>query len=173
MKKNVAAMEITREEVEQFLFHEANLLDSGHYEKWLELFASGGIYWIPIDENSDPEIEPSIIYDDAEERKMRVHQIVSPRPHYAQIPRSLTTHMLSNIVLNELNTGEMAVSCNMVVYEIREGNERQLGLATQRAFAGRCEYRLTRNAAGGISIGRKKIVLINRYTSIENFSFIL
>ena len=34
--------------VEQFLFHEARLLDTGQLEAWLELFTDDATYWLPL-----------------------------------------------------------------------------------------------------------------------------
>ena len=45
----------TRSEVEQFLYHEAWLLDHGRLEEWLGLFATDATYWIPLQASqSDP-----------------------------------------------------------------------------------------------------------------------
>jgi 3-phenylpropionate/cinnamic acid dioxygenase small subunit len=63
---------MTRQEAEDFLYREARLLDSGQLEEWVGLFAADDIYWRPIDEQADPEREPSIIYDDATQRAKRV-----------------------------------------------------------------------------------------------------
>src|SRR5262245_4313145 len=68
----------------------------GQREMWLGLFAADGIYWLPIDEQADPEREPSIIYDDATQRAKRVFQL-RQGSHYAQVPPSRTVHVISNV----------------------------------------------------------------------------
>ena len=40
-----------REAVEDFLYHEAELLDERRYRDWLELFADDAVYWMPAREN--------------------------------------------------------------------------------------------------------------------------
>ena len=34
--------------VEQFLYHEARLLDEQRLEEWLELFTDDATYWVPL-----------------------------------------------------------------------------------------------------------------------------
>jgi 3-phenylpropionate/cinnamic acid dioxygenase small subunit len=164
-------MKITRQEAEDFLYHESLLLDDHQYEEWLKLFAADGSYWIPMDENIDPELEPSILFDDMEMLEQRVYQLVN-QPHYAQIPPSRTTHLISNVTVHDPGkVDEVIVRCNLAVFELREGDHLQLGLGEQRAFAGRCEYRLRQ--VEGLAIVLKKVVLINRDLPIINLSFIL
>ena len=39
------------QEVSSFLTHEADLLDQGNFEAWLELYEDDALYWVP----SSPE----------------------------------------------------------------------------------------------------------------------
>ncbi len=165
-------MELSRAEAEDFLYVEADLLDRRDYDQWLTLFTEDGIYWLPMDESDDPLLQSSILYDDTKMREMRVHQILR-KSHYAQMPSSRTAHAVSNVrILPANRPDEVAVHCTVTVAELREGNYQQLGLGTQRVFAGRCEYPLRREA-DSLAIAMKKFVLINRHMPIENLSFIL
>ena len=47
MSENGSKPEL-REELEAFVYAEAELLDDGRYEDWLALFADDGIYWVPL-----------------------------------------------------------------------------------------------------------------------------
>src|SRR5215510_7921843 len=85
-------LKLSRQEAEDFLYAEARLLDAGRLEEWLKLFTEDGFYWIPIVDDSDPEIEPSILYDDRAQLAQRVHQILH-QPHYSQKPSSRTVHV--------------------------------------------------------------------------------
>lgn len=163
---------LSQQEAEQFLFREARLLDQRLYEEWLGLFTRDGLYWIPIDENTDPRLEPSILYDNPQQREMRVFQLLHT-PHYAQRPASRTLHVVSNVMVLDEDRGDDAlVSCNLVCYELREGDHRQLGLGEQRALAGRCDYVLRQDEKGW-AIVLRKVVLLNRDLPIRNLSFIL
>lgn len=165
-------MELSRTEAEDFLYREADLLDRRAYDEWLTLFTEDGIYWLPLEEDDDPLLQSSILYDDTKMRAMRVHQIVR-KPHYAQHPRSRTVHAVSNVITSPADRADEArVRCVSMVTELREGNYQQLGLGNHRIFSGHCEYRLRRQG-DRLVIAMKKFVLINRDLPIENLSFIL
>jgi 3-phenylpropionate/cinnamic acid dioxygenase small subunit len=162
---------LTRQEAEDFLFEEARLIDERHFAQWLELFIEGGIYWIPIVEDSDPHRETSILYDDDALRELRINHLLHER-NFAQMPPSRTVHQVTNVqVWHEEGQDEALVRCNLVVHEIRTGDHLQLGLGDQRALASKCEYRL--RYQDGWRIALKKVVLINRHLPITNLSFIL
>lgn len=165
-------MKLARADAEDFLYREARLLDGRDYAAWLELFTDDAVYWLPMDENADPNLQSSILYDDAERLRMRVHQLMH-KPHFAQLPPSRTLHAVSNVeVAPAEREDEALVRCAVIVTELREGDFLQLGLGEQRVFAGHCEYRL-RQRKGGLAIAMKKLVLISRYLPIENLSFLL
>ena len=167
----VAVARLTRQQAEDFLFEEARLIDDRLFEEWLNLFTADGIYWVPIDEDSDPTRQTSILYDDQELRQILVFHMLHER-NFAQSPPSRTLHQVSNVQVLEGDAGsEVLVRCNLVVYELRVGNHLQLGLGDQRALAGKCEYRLRYEA--GWRIALKKVVLINRHMPIINLSFLL
>ena len=163
---------LTRAEAEDFLFEEARLIDERHFTEWLQLFAEGSFYWIPIVEDSDPTRETSILYDDDALRELRVTHMSHGR-NFAQMPPSRTVHQVTNVqVWHEEGQDEALVRCNLVVHEIRTGDHLQLGLGDQRALASKCEYRL-RYQDGQWRISLKKVVLINRHLPITNLSFLL
>ena len=165
-------MKLSRTEAEDFLYHEADLLDRREFDQWLTLFTEDGIYWLPMEDGDDPLLQSSILYDDTKMRAMRVHQIVR-KSHYAQLPRSRTVHAVSNVMVSPGDQAiEATVRCKIMVTELREGNYQQLGLGNHRIFAGHCEYRLRRET-DRLAIVLKKFILINRDLPIENLSFIL
>ena len=51
---------LVKQEVEDFLYHEAELLDERRYEEWLDLFTEDVHYWMPMRRNvpaDEPERE--------------------------------------------------------------------------------------------------------------------
>ncbi len=165
---------MTSHEAEDFLFHEARLLDERRFEDWLPLFAKDGIYWIPLDEDADPKHEPSILYDDALGREWRIHQLLH-QPHYSQMPQSRTVHFISNVQVDPEQTGgNVVVRCNLGVTELRSTGTRaeQYGLGRQREVVGRCLYRLRRED-GRWAIALKKVVLIDHDLPVVNLTFII
>ncbi|HWM76977.1 MAG TPA: aromatic-ring-hydroxylating dioxygenase subunit beta, partial [Methylomirabilota bacterium] len=48
---------LLKQEIESFLYREADLLDERRYEEWLELFTEDAHYWMPLRRNV-PRDEP-------------------------------------------------------------------------------------------------------------------
>jgi 3-phenylpropionate/cinnamic acid dioxygenase small subunit len=164
---------LSRPAAEEFLYKEARLIDEDRLEEWLTLFTQDGIYWIPSDETTDPEIETSIIHDDVLQLEKRIYQLRNK--HLAQDPRSRTIHLINNVEVEAGGSStESVIRCNTIIYEMRPGDHQQLqsGLAEQRAFVARCLYKL-RQQGGNWRISHKRINLINRDLPLENITFIL
>jgi 3-phenylpropionate/cinnamic acid dioxygenase small subunit len=169
------AKAVDKAEIEEFLFHEADLLDDGRLEEWLTLFHKEGMYWIPLEPNSDPRRDPSVLYDNANMRTSRVNQLIKETSHWCQIPPSRTVHSVSNVRVSPPQPdGSVDVKCNLVITEIRSAGPRtiQYGLNTQRTIAARCLYRLVRDADRW-QIALKKVMLINRDQPLDNLTFIV
>jgi 3-phenylpropionate/cinnamic acid dioxygenase small subunit len=65
---------------EQFLLHEARLLDEGKFDDWLKLFTPEAWYWVPSEpDQADPIETVSLIYDDRRLLETRVRRLASPR----------------------------------------------------------------------------------------------
>jgi ethylbenzene dioxygenase subunit beta len=166
-------MKLTRAEVEDFLYHEADLLDQRRLEEWSRLFTEDGMCWIPIEDNTDPTQEPSLLYDDQRLRTLRIYQLLHER-RCSQSPPSRTVHYLSNIRIDgEDDHGDAIVHCNVLVYEMRPGDHQRLqaGLGTPRLLAGHCEYRL-RQLDSGCTIARKTVTLLDRDLAHQQLSFV-
>ena len=73
--------------IETFLFTEARLLDRKQFDDWFALFTKDAYYWIPLrPEQSQPDNELSIIFDDIDMLKVRVHWLKHPKNHAQAIP---------------------------------------------------------------------------------------
>src|SRR5436853_252065 len=84
---------------EQFLLHEARLLDEAKFDDWLALFTADGWYWVPSEPNQDnPHDTVSLIYDDRRLLETRVRRLASPRM-YSQEPRSRCSRMVGNVTI--------------------------------------------------------------------------
>jgi 3-phenylpropionate/cinnamic acid dioxygenase small subunit len=51
-----------RDELKAFVYAEAELLDDGKFDDWLDLFADDGIYWIPAVPNQDDPLNTILIF---------------------------------------------------------------------------------------------------------------
>lgn len=161
---------LTRTDAEDFLFHEAALIDEWLLEDWLRLFTEDGIYWLPIDPDREPDENTSLIYDISIRRAERVFRLLET-PFPSQAPQSRLVHSITNVRVGEEANGTVVVRSNQMITELRAGDFRQTGLGEQRTFVGHCEHHL-RLGADGPRIALKKLVLLNRDISIRNLTFV-
>ena len=139
-------------ECEQFLIHEARLLDEGRFDQWLSLFTSDAWYWVPSEPNqSNPRDTISLIYDDRRLLETRVRRLASPRI-YSQEPRSRTSRIIANVTIEEAEGAACTIRSKLQLLEYRR--------ETQRIFGGTCFHRLVRGD-NGIQIAWKRVDLVN------------
>src|SRR5262245_59397362 len=145
------AMAFDRQQVEQFLYYEAQLADEHRYDEWLALWTDDALYWAPSGRDEiNPEREISLIYDDRVRLRLRIGRLKSGFAH-AQEPKSRMRRVVSNIVIEEAENGEIIAHSNFLLAELRRGK--------QDLFAGRTMHRL-RSHNGGFQLVTKKVLLI-------------
>jgi 3-phenylpropionate/cinnamic acid dioxygenase small subunit len=137
---------------EQFLLHEARLLDEGKFDAWLALFTPEAWYWVPSEpEQADPVETVSLIYDDRRLLETRVRRLASPRM-YSQEPRSRTSRIVTNVTIEEADRTSCTVRSKFVMIEYRREQ--------QRLFGGTALHHLVQ-ASGRIMIASKRVDLVN------------
>ena len=144
--------------VEQFLGHEARLLDERRFEEWMALFTDDGHYWAPArPDQPDPWSEVSLIFDDREIMQNRIRRLRHPRV-YAQLPASRAVRQVSNVFVEREDgaSGELHVRSVFFMFEHRPTLPEPL----TRTFAGHYFHRLRREG-GSFRIVEKKAVLAN------------
>jgi 3-phenylpropionate/cinnamic acid dioxygenase small subunit len=154
------AAAVDRASFEQFLFHEAKLLDERRFRDWMALFAEDGSYWVPsVPDQASPFDQASLFYDDRELMRTRVDRLEHPRIH-VQTPPSRTAHLIGNVVVEEQDAakGEYRVASTVIMVEYRDD--------TQRVFAGRQHHRLRRDGES-FRIVQKRVDLINCDSAFE------
>jgi 3-phenylpropionate/cinnamic acid dioxygenase small subunit len=159
----------TRQDVEDFLYREAALLDDGRLDDWLALFTDDARYRLPIAADDD-ELEPALVDDDRERLGERVFRLTSTQAH-AQLPPSETVHDVHNVRLEELPGGEVLVRCNLTVHEVRVGGPEQVGLGRHRVFPGRAVYVL--HPGPPLRIRSKTVHLLHRELPLPNIAFLV
>ncbi|HEX2890297.1 aromatic-ring-hydroxylating dioxygenase subunit beta [Vineibacter terrae] len=143
---------VSRAAVEDFLFHEADLLDAWRLEEWAALFTDDARYLVPATDRPDdsPASSLYLIYDDHGRLVERARRLLKRAAH-AEFPHSRTRHTVTNVRLLE-NGGDTArVSCNFVVYRSKR--------EVMDIYPGRSEYELLVSDAAGFRIRLKKSVL--------------
>jgi benzoate/toluate 1,2-dioxygenase beta subunit len=144
---------LTLKECEDFLLHEARLLDEARFDEWLALFSSDATYWVPSEPGqSSPLDTVSLMYDDRRLLETRVRRLASPRI-YSQEPRSRTSRIVTNVTLEPADLlDRQLVRSKFMIVEYRRDD--------QRLFAGTCLHQL-KALNGAIRIAAKRVDLVN------------
>ena len=157
--------DVTRAEVEDFLYHEAALLDAWRLDEWLALLTDDATYRVPSNDQpeSDPKSALFTIADDIRRIRARVARLKDPHAH-AESPRSRTRRLISNVRIVERSP--LVVEANFVVYRYR-GNE------DVRTYVGRYRYTLV-SRDGALRIKAREAILdAMELASLGTVSFIL
>jgi benzoate/toluate 1,2-dioxygenase beta subunit len=153
-------MSIDRAQIEEFLMHEARLLDERRFRDWMALFANDGSYWVPAVPNQEsPFDQASLFYDDGDLLRTRIERLEHPRIH-VQTPPSRTAHLIGNALIEgaDEGKGEYVVGSTVIMVEYRDEQ--------QRIFAGRQHHRLRREG-DALRIVQKRVDLINCDSAFE------
>ena len=149
--------------VEQFLYHEARLLDTGQLEAWLDLFTDDATYWLPLERHQkDPLETSSLIHDDRTLLELRVKQARHPRAHARQ-PLARTVHQVSNVVTLKEDAGAVQVASTLTLIEWRQEK--------QRVWGALVEHRL-RRASDGFRIAHKRVDLVNSEAELDGIAIL-
>ena len=164
---------LLKEEIEAFLYHEAELLDERRYEAWLDLFTEDAHYFMPMRRNV-PHDEPDREFTRAgadvnwfDEGKdtltRRVKQILTG-VHWAEEPPSRICHMVSNVQVaaTAASADEVRVKSRFLVYRNR--------VETETDFLVGKREDLLRRVDGGWKIARRKIVLDQNVLLAKNLT---
>jgi len=143
---------ITRNDVEEFLYREAALLDRWQLDEWLSLFTDDAVYHVPTI-GTPPETTPDntlfYVADDRIRLRERVVRL-SKKSAHVEWPRSRTRHMVSNVLIDERTDDELRVSAAFAVHRIKNG--------AADAYVGSYRYRLA-IVDGRLKIREKRSML--------------
>jgi 3-phenylpropionate/cinnamic acid dioxygenase small subunit len=155
---------LLKEEIESFLYREAELLDDRRYEEWLGLFTDDARYFMPMRRNVPrDELEREFTREGADvnwfdEGKdtltRRVKQILTG-VHWAEEPPSRTCHMVSNVQILDARPAssptEVVVKSRFLLYRNR--------VETETDFLVGKREDVLRRVDGRWRIARRKVVL--------------
>ena len=168
---------LLKQEIEDFLYYEADLLDERRYEDWLGLLAEDVRYWMPMRRNvkfGEEEREFTRAgqdiswFDEGKETLIRRVKQILTGIHWAEEPVSRISHMVSNIRLVEANPStadpaEVAVKCRFLIYRNRVETETDI-------LVGKREDLLRRDGDDW-RIARRKIILDQNVLLSKNLTF--
>jgi 3-phenylpropionate/cinnamic acid dioxygenase small subunit len=140
-------------EVEQFLYHQAELLDGKHWQAWIDLFDEQGVYWMPVTpEQTEWEGSPSIFAEDRLMMEIRKGRVSHPNA-WSQAPMWETNHLVSHVALESVGEHEIKVRSRFHLMELRRD--------TVRHFGGSYRHTLVRDAGGALRIRLQRVDLFN------------
>jgi 3-phenylpropionate/cinnamic acid dioxygenase small subunit len=164
-------------EVEDFLYREADTIDSRKFEEWLDFFTDDIRYWVPIRRNlpfnrrfedATNDHETAWIDDNRMMLQARVYQIMT-KIHWAEEPLSRVSHFVSNVLVDRVEDGalgqEIVVKSKLLVHRCRMDEVGEI-------IIGRREDRI-RRTENGLKICWRKILIDQSTLAAKNLSFFL
>jgi 3-phenylpropionate/cinnamic acid dioxygenase small subunit len=176
-RHDAMAYVLLKQEMEEFLYHEAELLDERRYEEWLELLADDVRYWMPMRRNVKfGELEREFTragqdinwFDEGKDTLTRRVQQILTGVHWAEEPLSRICHMVSNIQILQVRPSvlepiEVTVKCRFLIYRNRVETETDI-------LVGKREDVL-RRVSGQWRIAQRKIILDQSVLQAKNLTF--
>lgn len=95
--------QFTNQDLIQFIYEEASLLDECKYQEWLNLFTQDAYYWMPLNSGqTDPILHNSLLYEDKLLLQIRIERLNNQRT-FSQQPKSRCHHLLQQpqVVAND------------------------------------------------------------------------
>jgi p-cumate 2,3-dioxygenase beta subunit len=158
---------VTREEVEDFLYHEAALLDDWKLDEWQALLTEDAAYYVPPNDKpeSDHHSTLFLVADDRERIRQRVIRIKDPNCH-AEYPKSRTRRMISNVRILAVEDDLVTVAANFVCYRFRR-------FERVREYVGGYRFILRRTGDSFRIKERRVLIDAHELGSLGSVSFIL
>lgn len=155
-----------KDDLIEYVYAEARLLDEARYQEWLSLFAEAGIYWMPLEPGqTDSKLVTSLLYEDLFLLKVRIERLSGLRT-YSQKPKSRCHHLLQRPFVDEFDAsaGCFVVSTPFHYVETR-GDEQNLYAAWSRHELALMD--------GDLKIRLKRVDLVNADAAFGNIQLLL
>ena len=145
---------VSDEDLIDFVYREAELLDERQYQHWLDLFAEDGRYWIPAHPGqTDARLQVSLMLEDKLLLKARIERLGGERT-FSQQPESRGMHVLQRPRVEGSNheQGEYRLRTAYLYVEARG--------TLQQTFACTASHLLV-HTGDGLKIREKRVDLLN------------
>jgi p-cumate 2,3-dioxygenase beta subunit len=161
------AATVTRAEVEDLLYHEAELLDTWRLDDWLGLLTHDAAYYVPPNDKPDADHRYTLftIADDIVRLRERIIRLKDPNCH-AEYPPSHTRRLITNVRITGVDGDTVVVAANFAIFRYRR-NE------SPREFVGRYRYKLRRTDSGLKIAERRAILDAEELGALGSVSFLL
>ncbi|WP_299351092.1 aromatic-ring-hydroxylating dioxygenase subunit beta [uncultured Shimia sp.] len=158
-------MTLTRDNIIDFIYDEARMLDEGRFSEWLDLWIPEGHYWMPLDyKQKDPDLVTSLLYEDDFMRRLRVERLNGERT-FSQKPKSRCHHVIQRPFVDEfdLDTGHFVTNTSMHYIETRLDEQFLLAITATH------ELKLV---DGKLRIANKRVELLNSDAAFGNIQLL-
>jgi len=164
-----------RHNIEEFLYHEAELLDDRKLREWLDLLTDDVRYWMPIrhnpldrPENVSDELAGSdggfYFDEDKHSLSLRIARLYLKNA-WAEMPPSRTRRLISNVRVKNDTGAEFEVHSNFLVYRTRLETDQDIFVGMRKDILRRVE--------GYFKIAQRTIILDQAVLSAKNISVLL
>src|SRR5437870_12102848 len=168
---------LLQQQIEDFLYHEVELLDERRYEDWLALLAEDVRYWMPMRRNVKfGELEREFTregldvnwFDEGKETLTRRVKQILTGIHWAEEPLSRICHMVSNVEILDVKPSvsapsEVTVKSRFLIYRNRVETETDILVGKREDVLHRID--------GLWKLRRRKIVLDQNVLQVKNLTF--
>jgi len=158
-------------EIQNFLYHEAELLDSRKFEQWLELLTDDITYEMPVRvtrerDHADTHSEMAHFSEDRRTLELRVKRLATGYA-WAENPPSRTRHFVSNIRIEQTaKSNEVMVRSNLLVYRSR-------GSSTQADLISGERIDFLRSVEGRWKLAKRTIMVDQTVLDTQNLAIFL
>jgi len=113
-------MTITRQEIEDFLYNEAELLDEWKMKEWVALFTENGTYAVPPigSPDANPLSSLYLVNDNRERLEHRALRLLKKEAH-VEYPHSTTIRNVNNVRIKGQEGDSLHVRCNFSTYRTK------------------------------------------------------
>lgn len=156
-------MAVSREEVIDFIYDEARMLDEGRYSEWLSLWLEDGHYWMPLDyKQTDPHLVTSLLYEDMFMLRLRVERLNGART-FSQKPKSRCHHVIQRPFIDEMDGQRIVTNTSMHYVETRLDEQFLLALTATHEL---------KVVDGEIRIANKRVDILNCDAAFGNIQLL-
>ena len=156
-------MSVSKDQLIDFIYEEARMLDEGRYTEWLDLWLPNGHYWMPLDyKQSDPINQTSLLYEDMFMLKLRVERLNGART-FPQKPKSRCHHVIQRPFVDEMNGDTFVTNTSMHYVETRLDEQQLLALTARHDLA---------LVDGTLRIANKRVDILNCDAAFRNIQLL-
>lgn len=153
MQTTAQQLLLSRNEAEDFLYRQAEFIDTRDFASWIDLFTPDATYWIPARPgDTDPKAQLSFLYDDVPSMAARCERLLDAGTG-GQQPGTRCNHVIGNVRVSPPDAdGVVVVKSRFHVTQFRRD--------AMRAYVGSYTHHLVATD-DGIKIGSQRVDLID------------